>query len=109
MGAMAETRASSYDDIPYATNPLYYSHPDFLATKATIFGMTPAAPERCRVLELGCAVGGNLFALAQALPESRFVGIDLSAAQIASARAGAAALDLRNIELLAQSILSIDD
>jgi methyltransferase-like protein/ubiquinone/menaquinone biosynthesis C-methylase UbiE len=91
------------------TAPLYCAHPDFVATKATIFGMTPAPPARCRVLELGCGTGVNLLAMAQALPESRFVGIDLSPGQIASGRAVAEALGLRNIRLTAQSILDVDD
>src|SRR4029453_9907409 len=76
-GKRAMAEATTYDEIPYLTAPLYCAHPDFVATKATIFGMTPAPPARCRVLELGCGTGVNLLAMAQALPESRFVGIDL--------------------------------
>ena len=106
---MTDAQATTYDEIPYSTTPFYYSHPDALATKATVFGMTPAPPERCRVLELGCARGGNLIPMAQTLPESRFVGIDLSPGQIANARAVVESLGLRNIDLMARSIMDVDE
>ena len=47
-----------------------------------LFGLNTAAPTQCRVLELGCAAGLNLIAMAALLPESTFVGIDLSPVQI---------------------------
>ena len=70
---------TSYDEVPYADRVHPATHPDLLAVVATLYGMDPAPPDRCRVLELGCAAGGNLIALAETLPGSRFVGIDLSA------------------------------
>jgi tRNA G46 methylase TrmB len=42
----------------------------------TLFGLAPAAAERCRVLELGCGDGANLLSMAQTLPSSSFVGVD---------------------------------
>ena len=36
----------------------------------------------CRVLELGCSMGANIIPMAEDLPESQFVGIDLSAKQV---------------------------
>jgi methyltransferase-like protein/SAM-dependent methyltransferase len=106
---MTDAQATTYDEIPYSTTPFYYSHPDALATKGMIFGLTPAPPDRCRVLELGCARGGNLLPMAQVLLQSQFVGVDLSPGQIADARAIAATLGLRNIELMVRSILDIDE
>jgi len=83
------------------------THPDRLATIATLFGMNPAAVERCRVLELGCANGGNLIAMAEQMPGSHFVGIDLSARQIAEGQALVAELGLSNITLRQMSILDV--
>jgi methyltransferase-like protein/SAM-dependent methyltransferase len=71
--------------------------------------MRPAPVDGCRVLELGCASGGNLLPLAEALPNSRFVGVDLSARQIDAGRQVAAALRLDNLDLRACSILDVDD
>ena len=58
------------------------TRPDRLAAIATLFGMEPAPPDRCRVLELGCASGGNLIPMGLSWPDSQFVGIDLSERQI---------------------------
>jgi methyltransferase-like protein/cyclopropane fatty-acyl-phospholipid synthase-like methyltransferase len=106
---MSEATLSSYEEIPYESKPLYPTHPDCLATLATLLGMTPAPVPRCRVLELGCATGGNLIPMAATLPDSRFVGIDLSPRQIAMGREVVEALGLANVELLPLSIMDVDD
>lgn len=67
---------------------------------ATLFGLHPAPPAGARVLELGCASGGNLVPLAVRHPEARFVGVDLSARQIAQGQAEVEALGLRNCALV---------
>jgi methyltransferase-like protein/SAM-dependent methyltransferase len=74
---------------------------------ATIFGMTPTPIERCRVLELGCAAGGNLVPMAAYLPESQFLGIDLSSRQVAEGQETIAASGLTNVKLRTQSILDV--
>src|SRR3954468_17474601 len=105
---MSDTAEStSYDAIPYPSHPMGQTHPDRLATLATLFGMDPPRPDRCRVLELGCADGGNLLAMAEGLPESEFVGIDLSARHIETGRAAVAALGLRNVTLKQLSITDV--
>jgi methyltransferase-like protein/2-polyprenyl-3-methyl-5-hydroxy-6-metoxy-1,4-benzoquinol methylase len=106
---MSDALRTSYDEMPYASKPRYATHPDCLATLATLLGMRPAPPDGCRLLELGCATGGNLLALAEALPGSRFVGIDLSPRQVAEGQALVRELGLGNIELKALSILDVDD
>jgi methyltransferase-like protein/SAM-dependent methyltransferase len=107
---MAESAiVSSYDEIPYDSKPQSPTHPDCLATLATLLGMQPAPSERCRVLELGCADGGNLLALAQALPGSRFVGIDLSPRQVETGREVIRTAGLDNVELRATSILDVGE
>jgi SAM-dependent methyltransferase len=97
----------SYEDAPYPGGAFPETHPDTLATAAWLAGIGPAAVEHCRYLEIGCGRGVNLVAMAVALPNSRFVGIDLSPAQIEYGRALAAELGLDNIELRAGDILEI--
>ena len=88
-----------YDAVPYAGHPFAQTHPDRLATLATLFGLKPAAPGRCRVLELGCGDAGNLAPMALALPETQFVGIDAAPGAIARGRALADAVGLPNLTL----------
>jgi methyltransferase-like protein/SAM-dependent methyltransferase len=102
-----EASSSSYDAVPYSVGAFPQTRPDRLATIATLFGLNPAHPARCRVLELGCAAGGNIIPMALADPESQFVGIDLSARQIEDALVTARELGLRNIDLRALSITDI--
>jgi methyltransferase-like protein/SAM-dependent methyltransferase len=100
---------NTYDAIPYTTRPRRATHPDTLAAAAVLTGMRPAPLDRCRVLELGCGTGGNLVPMAATLPGGRFVGVDLSAVQIADADRTARALGLANVEFRAASILDVDD
>lgn len=75
------------------------THPDRLATLATLLGVETAPVERCRVLELGCASGGNLIPMAYSLPDSRFVGVDNAGRQIAEGRQVIDTLNLDNVQL----------
>jgi methyltransferase-like protein/2-polyprenyl-3-methyl-5-hydroxy-6-metoxy-1,4-benzoquinol methylase len=101
--------SSSYDAIPYSVGAFPQTRPDRLAILATLFGLNPASPARCRVLELGCAAGGNIIPMALAAPEAEFVGIDLSARQITDAQATARQLNLSNLDLRSLSILDIPE
>src|SRR5262249_50413347 len=85
------------------------THPDCLAAVAALLGLRPAPPDRCRVLELGCTDGGNLIAMALTLPESRFVGVDLSPRQVADGQAVVRDLGLTHVELRALSIRDVAD
>src|SRR5438067_313897 len=101
--------ATSYDAVPYESLPFVDTHPSRVAAVARLHGLNPPAVERCRVLELGCAHGSNLIPMAVTLPESRFVGIDLSRRQIADGQNVVAALGLTNIDLQPLSILDVDE
>ncbi len=96
---MSDEAQNTYDEVLYPGYPLSQTHPDRLATMATLFGLKPVPVERCRVLELGCGDGGNLVPMAFGLPESEFVGIDLAPRPIAKGQAMVEALGLRNITL----------
>ena len=98
----------SYASVPYESLPIPESHPENLQALAWLFGIDAAPPDRCRVLELGCASGGNLLPMAFYLPASRFVGIDLYENQVAAGRARVGALGLQNIELRQGDIAALD-
>lgn len=91
----------AYDSVAYPTYPRIETHPDRLATVASLAGMSPAPVARCRVLEIGCGDGGNLVPMAYFLPESSFLGVDLADGAIARGRELVRELKLRNIELRA--------
>lgn len=98
-----------YDEIPYPAGAYPQSHPDRLATLAKLFGMDPPDIRACRVLELGCADGSNLIPMACALPESKFVGVDLSARQVQAGLEAVNRLSIQNIELLHQDLREVDE
>jgi methyltransferase-like protein/2-polyprenyl-3-methyl-5-hydroxy-6-metoxy-1,4-benzoquinol methylase len=98
---------SSYDEIPYTQNIYPQTQPDTLATIAILRDHTPPAVAHCRVLELGCAQGDNLIAMAQALPQGFFVGIDSAATQIAAGNQTVAQLNLINIQLKCRDLQAI--
>jgi methyltransferase-like protein len=95
----ADRVAKAYDEVPYPGRAYQQTHPDRLATMATLFGMQPAPVERCRVLEIGCGDGANLIGMAFSLPESSFTGFDVSACAIEKGRRTVDALSLANIKL----------
>jgi methyltransferase-like protein/cyclopropane fatty-acyl-phospholipid synthase-like methyltransferase len=99
---------TSYDVVPYASHPYPLSQPDRLRTIAWLFGLEPAPVTRCRVLELGCAAGGNIIPLACRCPESEFVGVELSGVQAEAGRRDIDALGLANIRIEHASITDID-
>lgn len=103
----AQLAATSYDEVPYPSTSHVFTHPDNLATAARVLGLTPAPLDQCRVLELGCAGGGNLIPMALSLPNATFVGVDASAVQIADGQAAIAAVGARNVTLHCLDILDI--
>ncbi len=72
---------ASYDELPYDSLPLPETQPDFLAAVARLHGYDAPDPTRARILELGCAQGGNLIPLAWRWPESECMGVELSRVQ----------------------------
>jgi len=98
---------TTYDEIPYDSRPFTDTHPSNLAVLGRLFGLNTTDPENCRVLELGCASGGNLIPMAWYHPNSRFVGIELSDSQ---ARVGTDLIDqlgLENVEIRQNDILDL--
>lgn len=97
-----------YDAVPYESKSFPQTHPDRLATLGRLFGMNPSPVTHSRVLELGCAGGGNLIPMAFHLPESDFLGIDLSNRQVLRGQRFIDTLSLQNIRIQNASIIDID-
>ena len=106
---MPPTYQTSYDEVPYESYPIAGTHPDRLWTLAHLPGLEAPPLETCRILELGCAAGGNILPMAIELPRAQLVGVDLSTVQIAQGDAVIQALQLPNIKLVAASVMDVDD
>lgn len=107
MAGMEPHKATTYDDVPYTSLPLPQTHPDRLSIIGTLLGVSPPGIEKCRVLELGCAGGGNLIPMALQLPEAHFTGIDLSRRQVEAGLEAIEDLGLTNITLRHLSITDV--
>lgn len=88
-----------YNILSYESIPFQETHPRHLAALGRLNGINTADPKHCRVLELGCATGGNLISMAFYHPDSHFVGIDLSIKQIEAGHQVIENAGLKNIEL----------
>ncbi len=105
---VAPTATNSYDEVPYESHPFSQTHPSRLFVIGSLFGLRPVPVARCRVLELGCAAGGNLIPMADMFPDSQFVGLDLSKRQIEDGQKNVAELGLKNLTLRHASITDVD-
>jgi methyltransferase-like protein/SAM-dependent methyltransferase len=94
-----------YDSVPYGVASYSDTHIARLHMIGRLLGMEPPDFRRARVLELGCAAGGNLLPMADQYRASDFTGIDLSPVQIRQGRELIAELGLSNIALRAESIV----
>jgi SAM-dependent methyltransferase len=99
--------ATSYDHVPYSFSSFPESHPRRLQAAAHLLGLETPAPAECRVLELGCAAGGNIVPMAYSLPGASLIGIDLVTSQIETAKEFAAASGVKNLDLRAASITDV--
>jgi len=99
MAAGLARTANDYDSLPYPSMPMAYTQPAHLAALATLFGLQAPLADRARVLELGCAAGGNIIPLAARFPDAAFLGIDLSQRHVDDGRARIAQAGLTNVTL----------
>lgn len=97
-----------YDLLPYESRPYPDTQPGQLSALAVLHGLEPAEVAHGRVLELGCASGGNIAPLAVRFPEAHFFGIDLSTRHVMEGQARIRDLDIANIELRQGDLASCD-
>lgn len=100
---------ASYDELPYDSLPLPETQPDFLAAVAKLHGFDAPDPARARILELGCAQGGNLIPLAWRWPECECVGVELSRVQAQAGADFVAQLRLDNARILHGDLAALPD
>jgi methyltransferase-like protein/predicted O-methyltransferase YrrM len=105
--AVDQLRAD-YDRTPYTSVSFPPSAPGQLAAVAHLFGLETPDVSTARVLEIGCATGGNVIPFAAAHPQARVVGLDLSEVQVDLGRARVQALGLANLEFVAADIAGVD-
>lgn len=92
--------AEYVDDLPYIRQFVPDLSPSRLRLVAALNGVVPPPEADFDYCELGCGHGDTLAALAAANPDARFLGIDLSAAHVASAKRLAREGALENIGVL---------
>ncbi len=105
---LTQVLSDAYDETPYKSDPLHLTAPGHLRAVAHLYGLAAPALENARVLELGCAAGGNLLPFAAAHPNATVVGIDLAPLQITAGQQIVEKLGIRNLDLRALSITDID-
>lgn len=105
--AARDALLDAYEEVAYVSRPNGKTHPDRMATVATLLGMNPASAASCRVLEVGCGDGANVIPMAASLPGSRFAGFDFAPSAIARARQAATALGLANIEFFVLDLSAV--
>jgi len=74
------------NDVPYVRHFLADLSPARLRLTAALNGLSPPPGDELDYCELGCAHGDTLSALAAANPRGGFLGVDLSAEHVASAK-----------------------
>lgn len=100
---------TDYDVVEYPHRPFSQTSPDRLAVLGMLFGMEPALPSKCRVLELGCGSGGNLIPLADLNPGSSYLGLDLAQTPIDAGRKRIESLGLQNIRLEQMNVMDFPE
>ncbi|CAA7624570.1 methyltransferase regulatory domain-containing protein [Magnetospirillum sp. SS-4] len=93
-----------YDIVPYGSFAYPRTHISHLHTVGRLFGLTVPSYKTARVLEIGCASGGNIIPMALQYPNSQFVGIDIAKSQIMAGQKTITELGLSNITLREGSI-----
>lgn len=106
--ASASLIGDDYDQIPYVSMPIEASQPSCLSAMAHMHGLTTANSNQARVLELGCASGGNIVPLAARYPTATFAGFDLSGTHVANAQTRIDALGLKNITIGQGDLTTLD-
>lgn len=110
MAATAAAQApltNTYDALPYNSYPFAQTNPLLWQGIARLFGLNAPSPAKARILEIGCAGGGNISSIAARYPHSQCVGIDYSHRQIEEGKRQLEGFNLPNLKLLHLSVTDI--
>jgi SAM-dependent methyltransferase len=103
-------RASRYvTDVPYTRHFAHQLAPATLRMVAAMNGVAAPADEDFAYCEIGSGVGDSLVLLAAANPRGRFVGIDVSAAHVATSRALAEEAGLTNVRFVERDFATLEE
>ncbi|OCS00514.1 SAM-dependent methyltransferase [Campylobacter fetus subsp. testudinum] len=97
----------TYDETMYDSNAFAQTSTESMFDMAKIYGLTPPDPNFANVLEIGCAMGGNIIGQAINHPNSHFIGIDISDKQIEVGKNIIQNVGCKNIELQAIDIMDL--
>ncbi|KQU88301.1 methyltransferase type 12 [Variovorax sp. Root318D1] len=106
--SLTSTLTSYYDTVPYESHPFPQTAVEHLEAIAFLFGLRTPAPAQARVLELGCAAGGNLIPFAARHPEASALGLDLSKVQVEQGAGAISRAALSNVELRVFDLSEVD-
>lgn len=98
---------STYDEHKYDSYSYGQTCIDYLCAVAKFHGLDAVNPHNAKVLEIGCAMGGNIIGQAINHPNSQFIGIDLSSEQIAIGKRAIDGIGCKNIELIEMDICNL--
>lgn len=101
-----EQPQTAYDRVKYPSALYRTTHPEHLAAMARLHGLAAADPRKGRMLEIAGGDGLNVLAMAAALPDARFVSIDLAAVPVARGQALATAAGLANVRVEVADIVA---
>jgi len=93
----------SYDD-----PPIPQTHVRALERVSRSWGLHPSDHKTASVLEVGCAHGVNLMAMAARLPAASFLGVDIDPEVIETARSRAAEAELSNVRFEVGDVQTFD-
>jgi methyltransferase-like protein len=99
---------TSYDEVPYRSVAFPQTHPCRIGALAALMGLEPAAVGTSRILEIGCASGGNIIPMADQYPQARCLGIDLSSRQVSDGERIIGEARLSNIVLRACDVTQFE-
>ena len=105
--AVDQLRAA-YDAVPYESHAFPQTAPGHLAAIAYLFGMDAVDVSTARVLEIGCAAGGNLIPFAAFASSGQGRRHRSVVVQVDQGRRRVQALGLTNLELLQGDVAAMD-
>ncbi len=94
--------------LPNISYSNFYANPSYVRTLSKLVGLEAASLSTAKILELGCASGGNILPFALKYPDSHTIGIDLSNDLIAIGNEMKLSLNLSNIDLICCDIQDLD-